>query len=74
MVTGTDSLLAHQRRGGLAREIDSGRLARKLRASGRPGRGRRWAFLPPRGIEATAGPPASPKIRRLHDAGVPTRT
>ncbi len=70
MVTGMDSLLAQGRRGEVAREIDSGRLDRKLRARQRPGRGRRWAFWLPWGIGT---PAAAPKIRRLRDAGVPTR-
>jgi hypothetical protein len=73
MVTGMDSLLAQGRRGELAREIDSGRLARKLRTVERPGRGRRWAFWLPREIEAPTGMPASSKIRCLHDAGAPAR-
>ena len=74
MIAGMDSLLAQGRRGEVAREIDSGRLDRNLRASRPPGRGCRWAFWLPRGIEATAGLLGSPKIRHLHDAGVPTRT
>ena len=74
MVTGMDTLLAHERRGELALEIGSGRLEGKLRRSHRPGRGRRWAFWLAREIEAPAGMPASPKIRCLHDAGVPART
>ena len=74
MVTGMDSLLAQGRRGELAREIDSGRLARRLRNGHRPGRRRRWAFWLPREIEAPTGMPGSPKIRCLHDAGAPAWT
>ena len=74
MVTGMEPLLAQGRRGELAREIDSGRLARKLRAVERPDRGRRWAFWLRRETEAPTGMPASPKIRCLHDAGAPART
>lgn len=47
MFTGMDSLLAHQRRDELVREIDSGRLGRKLRAGRRLRRERRWAFWLP---------------------------
>lgn len=74
MFTGMDSLAALQRRGEVAREVDSGRLDRRLRKSDRPGRGRRWAFWLPREISAPAGTPAAPKIRRLRDAGVSTRS
>ncbi len=61
MVTGMDSMLAHQRRGEVAREVDSGR-------------GRRWASWFGRGIGPPAATPAAPKIRHLGDAGVPART
>ena len=74
MVTGMDSLLAQGRRWELAREIDSERLARRLRNGHRPARGRRWAFRLRRETEAPTGTPASPKIRCLHDAGAPART
>jgi hypothetical protein len=74
MVTGMDSLLAQGRRGELAREIDSGRLERKLRKSHRPGSGRRWAFWRDHEIEAPAGMRTAPKIRCLHDAGAPAHT
>jgi hypothetical protein len=74
MVTGMDSLVAQGRRGELTREIDSGRLARRLRNGPRPDRGRRWAFWLPRETDAPTGMPASPKIRCLHDAGAPART
>ena len=74
MVTGMDSLLAQGRRGELAREIDSGRPERRLRNGYRPDRGSRWAFWLRRGIEAPTGTLSPPKIRRLHDAGVPART
>jgi hypothetical protein len=55
MVTGIDALLAHGRRGELAREIYAGRLDRGLRRGYWPGRGRRWAFWLPRAGEAPAG-------------------
>ncbi len=58
MITGMDSMVAHQRRGEVAREVDSGR-------------GRRWASWFGRGI---GPPAAAPKIRHLGDAGVPART
>ena len=74
MVTGMDPLLAQGHRGELAREIDTGRLARRLRNGHRPDRGRRWAFWLRRETEATTGTRASPKIRCLHDAGAPART
>ena len=74
MVTGMDPLSAQGRRGELAREIDSGRLDRRLRRGHRPGRGRRWAFWLPRESEAPAGGQTSPKIRCLRDAGFPART
>jgi len=73
MVTGMASLLVHQRRTEVAREVDSGRLDRRLRESERPGRGRRWAFWLPREIWTPAATPSAPKIRRLRDAGVPNR-
>jgi hypothetical protein len=63
MVTGMDSLLAHQRRGEVAREVDAGR-------------GRRWASWFGRGIgppAAAPAAPAAPKIRHLRDAGAPAR-
>ena len=53
MVTGMDSLVAQGRRGELTREIDSGRLARRLRNGPRPDRGRRWAFWLPRETDAS---------------------
>lgn len=74
MVTGMDMLVAHQRRGEVARGVESGRLERELRKSARPGRGSRWAFWLPREIGAPAATPATPKIRRLRDAGVPARS
>ena len=74
MVTGMDSLLAHQRRRELAREIDSGRLARKPRVDRRPGHGLRWALWRLPEAETAAGEEAPPKIRHLRDAGVPART
>jgi hypothetical protein len=74
MVTGMDSLVAHQRRGEVAREVDSGRLDRRLRKSDRPGRERRWAFWLLRESGAPADTPAAPKIRHLRDATVPTRS
>ena len=85
MVTGMDSLLAQGHRGELAREIESGCLARRLRErlrerlrnGYRPARGRRWSFWLPRETDASnrhTGTPASPKIRCLHDAGAPART
>ena len=73
MVTGMDSLLAQGRRRELAREIDTGCLARRLRNGHRPDRGRRWAFWLRRETEAPTGMPASPKIRCLRDAGAPAR-
>ena len=60
MVTGMDSLLAHQRGGEVAREVDAGR-------------GRRWASWFGRGIGPLAAAPAAPKIRHLRDAGAPAR-
>jgi hypothetical protein len=63
MFTGMDSLLAHGHREALAREIDSGRLERKLRA-----------LWPSREIEAPASMRPSPKIRHLRDAGFSSRT
>ncbi len=59
MVTGMDSMLAHQRRGEVAREVDFGR-------------GPRWASWFGRGIGPPAAQ-AAPKIRHLRDAGVPAR-
>lgn len=67
-------MLAQGRRGELAREIDTGRLARRLRNGHRPDRGRRWAFGLRRETAAPTGMPASIKIRCLHDAGAPART
>ncbi len=73
MVTGMDQLVAHQRRNELARAVDSGRLDRKW-VAGRPrGRGHRWALWFGWVIGPPAASPAAPKIRRLRDAGVPSR-
>jgi len=63
MFTAMDSLLANGRREELAREIDSGRLQRKLRA-----------LWPSREIEAPTSMRPSPKIRHLRDAGFSSRT
>ncbi len=73
MVTGMDSMVAHQRRGEVAREVDSGRFARKWRTSRPQGRGNRWTSWFGRGIGPPAATPDAPKIRRLRDAGVLTR-
>jgi len=69
MFTGMDSLLSQGRRDELAREVESGRLERKLGTVRRPDLGRRWAFWLPREIGDPAGVPSPPKIRRLRDAG-----
>lgn len=74
MFTGTDSLLAHQQRGELAREIASGRLERGPRTGRRPSHGRRWTFWLSREVEAPATMPPSPKLAHLCDAGFFTRT
>ena len=59
MVTGMDSLLAHQRRG----EVDAGRGRRWASWFGR-------GIKPPAAAPAA---PAAPKIRHLRDAGAPAR-
>lgn len=74
MFTGINSLLVHQQREELAREIDSQRLAGTLWSGRRPDREHRWAFWLPREVEAPANMPPSRKIRLLRDAGSPTRT
>ena len=61
MVTGMDSMLAHQRRGEVAREVDSGRGRRRVSWF-------QWGIGPP------AAAQAAPKIRHLRDAGVTART
>ncbi|HEV2743542.1 MAG TPA: hypothetical protein VGV91_10325 [Rubrobacter sp.] len=58
MVTGMDSMVAHQRRGEVAREVDAGRGRRRVSWF-------QWRIGPPA---------AAPKIRHLGDAGVPART
>ena len=60
MVTGMDSMLAHQRRGEVAREVDSGRGRRRVSWF-------QWGIGPPAAQDA-------PKIRHLRDADVPART
>lgn len=54
-------MLAHQRRGEVAREVDSGRGRRRVSWF-------QWGIGPP------AAAQAAPKIRHLRDAGVPART
>lgn len=73
MFTGMDSLVAHQQRGEVAREIYSDRLERELRTGRRPAHGRRWSFRRPREIPAPTSMPSSRKIAHLSDAGFANR-
>ena len=74
MFTGTESSLAHQSAGELAREIDSGRLERRLRLGRQPSHGRRWAFWLPREIPVPTSMPPPRNLAHLRDAGFSTRT
>ena len=74
MFTGTESSLAHQRRGELAREIDSGRLERRLRLGRQPSHGRRWAIWLPREIPVPNSMLPPRNLAHLRDAGFSTRT
>lgn len=67
MFTGMASLVAHQERGELAREIYADRLDRGL-AGGPSRREGRWSFRCPREIPAPASMPSSRKLAHLRDA------
>ena len=73
MFTGMDSLVAHQHRGELGREIYSGRLERGLRTGRWSCRELRWSFRRPREIPAPTPMPSPRKIAHLRDAGFSTR-
>ncbi|CAA9387918.1 MAG: hypothetical protein AVDCRST_MAG03-395 [uncultured Rubrobacteraceae bacterium] len=73
MFTGMESLVAHQERGELAREIHAGRLDRGLWTGLWFRREGRWSLWRPREIPAPTSMPSSRKIAHLRDVGFFTR-